>query len=872
MLGTAGHGRLLFFDSFDLGAREPTKMTTSLRCSAFLPRVQLLVLAGSVLSAPLAYAQSSGSLAVEEALTEVTVSASRIKSLGTVVEQNATKTRVAITQEYLQTQQAGQTIMQSLNQVPGVNFTNNDAYGGAGGNLRIRGFDGSRISATFDGMPINDSGNYALFTNQLLDPELIEQVDVNLGTTDVDSPTASATGGTVAFRSLTPASDMGGLAVLTGGSDSYKRGLLRLDTGEFGPWGTKGWISASYTTYDKFKGPGDIWKRQYNAKLIQDIGDRGDFISLAAYWNENRNYSLRNAARSSYVAYGFDYDYIATCTRDAPTRGVADNENATPVATTPALLAADNPANTSSCTNFYGVRLNPSDNGNLRAQSLFHLGEKFRLAIDPSFQFTLANGGGAGTFQSESIAANNPDRRLLGNTTLPGLDLNGDGDILDTIRFYNPSTTNTKRWGLTSSLIYDITDEQLVRVSYSLDYARHRQTGMLGLLDANGFPETVWGGRRGTKIYTVDGFALRTRDRYSIASLNQVAGEYRGEFFDKRLVTQIGVRAPFFKRNLNQYCYTPDGGTGTNGGSLCTSQTPSATLPNGNVQFSGAAAQYIAPYSATLKFDDVLPNLGATYKLTDANTLYASYAENLSAPRTDNLYPVRRVGTTVVRLIPEPEKTKAMDFGWRFNTPTILASAAVYFIDYDNRIASAYDPDLNITTDRNLGKVKIKGLDLQAGYQPISMLTFSGGASYNDSEVQDNLQNANGSFAPTAGKKLVETPEWTYSLRTDLKLGSQFRAGLQGKYVSKRYSTDVNDEYANAYQVFDFDASYTFELPHLEKLELQLNIQNLFDKDYFGSISSGTGLARNTGGTVDSVGFFNIGAPRTTSLSVKVAF
>ena len=53
---------------------------------------------------------------------------------------------------------------------------------------------------TFDGVPLNDSGNYALFTNQMLDSELIDRVDVNLGTTDVDSPTASATGGTVAYR------------------------------------------------------------------------------------------------------------------------------------------------------------------------------------------------------------------------------------------------------------------------------------------------------------------------------------------------------------------------------------------------------------------------------------------------------------------------------------------------------------------------------------------------------------------------------------------------------------------------------------------------------------------------------------------------
>jgi iron complex outermembrane receptor protein len=818
--------------------------------------------------ASLVQAQSSGSLAVEEELTEVTISAERLVSLGTMLEQNAAKTRVAITQEYLARQVAGQSVIQSLNQLPGVNFTNNDAYGNTGGNLRIRGFEGSRVAATFDGMPINDSGNYALYTNQLLDPELIERVDVNLGTTDVDSPTASATGGTVAFRSLTPSKMAGGEVILTGGQDNYKRGYARLDTGEFGPFRTRGWLAASYTSYDKFKGPGDLLKKQANAKLFQDLGDNGNWVSVAAHWNINRNAQTRSTSKTNFELYGRDYDNTAVCTRDAPTPGVVDNDNAQPFANTPTLLALDNPLNPSACTNFYGIRINPSDTGNIRAQSLFHLGSKLRLTIDPSFQYTLANGGTSAVVQNESTPLTAADRRLMGASNAPGLDLNGDGDILDSIRFYTPSNTNTKRWGLTSSLIYDINDDHLLRFAYSLDYARHRQTGAYGIMDADGFPLSPFGGRRSPRTITADGASyLRGRDRYSVAKLNQGAAEYRGEFLEKRLVAQVGLRMPFFKRNLNQYCYTPDGGTGGSGaGSLCTTQIPSSTNGNGNVFFGTSTVQYIPPYAAVVKFDDVLPNLGTTFKLTDTMTIYGSYAENLSAPRTDNLYPVRRVGTAIVRGIPDSEKTKAYDLGWRYNSPTILASAALYWIDYDNRIVSAYDPDVQINTDRNLGKVKVKGLDLQGGYRPIEMLTLSGSASYNDSEVLENIPQANGTFLPTKGKKLVETPDWTYALRADLKLGTHFTAGLQGKYVGRRYSTDLNDEYANAYQVFDLDASYSFDVAALEALQLQLNVQNLFDKDYYGSISSGTGVA------VNSLGFFNIGAPRTISASVKVSF
>src|SRR5204863_1927090 len=99
----------------------------------------------------------------------------------------------------------------------------NDAYGSSGGNIRIRGFDGNRVSVTFDGVPLNDSGNYAIFPNQFLDPELVEQINVNLGATDVDSPTASAAGGTVNFRSLIPNDKVGVLADASLGSFDFRR-------------------------------------------------------------------------------------------------------------------------------------------------------------------------------------------------------------------------------------------------------------------------------------------------------------------------------------------------------------------------------------------------------------------------------------------------------------------------------------------------------------------------------------------------------------------------------------------------------------------------------------------------------------------------
>src|SRR6187402_738773 len=449
-----------------------------------------------------AFAQSSGTEAVEEDMTEVVVSATRVKSIGIANEQTAPKSRISITGEYLERQLSGQSLFQSLNQVPGVNFTNSDPFGTSGGNLRIRGFDGSRVSVTFDGVPLNDSGNYALFTNQMLDSELIDRVDVNLGTTDVDSPTASATGGTVAYRTKRPTEEFSGEAVLTGGEFDYKRGFFRLDSGAFGPWGTKAFISGSYQNYDKFKGPGELEKKQVNAVIRQDF-ENENFISVAFHYNENRNAQYRTTSAANYALYGREYDYLDTCTRDFPTSGTADNDNANP-SVIPGLPNTDNPANTSSCTNFYGVRINPSNTGNVRIQSLWHLGERFILTFDPSYQYTLANGGGT-TAIAETANPTSSDVRVRGNSSAAGVDLNGDGDLLDTVRFYTPNTTNTNRYGATASLIWELTDDQRLRFAYTWDRARHRQTGMFGPLDENGTPENVFAGREGDRVSAADG-------------------------------------------------------------------------------------------------------------------------------------------------------------------------------------------------------------------------------------------------------------------------------------------------------------------------------------------------------------------------------
>jgi len=804
-------------------------MTKKLACLAST------ALVGCLLSATAAMAQSTGTDAVEQ----VVVTASTLKNQnGAIVQQVVPKSRSTITQDFISRQVPGQTILDSLNLMPGVNFTNNDAYGSAGGDITLRGFDSQRIALLQDGIPLNDSGNYAIYPNQQMDSELIAKVDVNTGTTDVDSPTAAAAGGTINYVTRKPTDEFGGVFEAQAGEGNFRRFFGVIDTGKVGPFGTSAWISVADAINDVFNGPGKIHKTQYNARIYQPLGDNGDFISLIANYNENRNNFINRMSLAQFQSNtGVGYSRT-NCARPVPTNGTAQVD-----------------VNASTC---YLNNINPSNTGNLRGQSLFHIGDSFILTVDPSFQYTLANGGGRTLFNESGSGTGNGIIR--GSALTGGQDLNRDGDTLDTVLLYSPNTTNTRRYGVTSSLIWKFNDTQSVRVAYTFDEAHHRQTGEYTNFNNDGTPSDVFGGKDGygQPFKLSDGSILRRRDRVSVATLNQVSAEYRGKFMDDKVLLNAGLRAPFFKRELHNFCYQADTFT-----AYCTNQTPTAVAgtDDGNGQTlvtlpGQGTTQYGRPREFTRKYDKLLPSLAASYALADYQSIYASYAKTLSAPRTDDLYDKKLTD-------PGPEITDSFDIGYRYQSPTILFSAAVWYADFSNRIERAFNEQDNIAFSINVGDVKKNGFDAQFGFKPEEYLSFYASFSYQDSELQENIPGTTvGTVLQTKGKELYEAPKYQGAVRVDWDITEALSLGVQAKYVGERWTNLTNTEKVPHYALLDLDARYTLDGFGMKGTYVQINVKNLANEKYLGDLAvnpSGTGLGQP-------------GYPRTASITLHAAF
>jgi iron complex outermembrane receptor protein len=910
-----------------------------------------------------ALAQSTGSVDFEK--DTIIVTGTRTRDVGGVQAPDAAKAKAVLTQEIIARQNPGQTILDTINLVPGVSFQNNDAYGSSGGTLNIRGFDSSRISLTFDGIQLNDSGNYAIFSNQMLDPELIEQVNVNLGSTDVDSPTASAVGGTVNFRTILPQKEMGVRLMGSIGEFDFRRFFGLFHTGEVGPWGTRAWVSASTAKNDNpFNNYSKVNKQQYNGRIYQPVGANGDFVSIAGHYNQNRNNFFgslplrtdltqsatdsrpRNVGPLSTQRYPRDrdereYDINYPCVLDTPQAGVAD-------VPTPSTL------DVGSCGTEFERRYNPSNTGNIRGASRFTLAEGIVLTVDPSYQYVKANGGGTVT-GNEGLRDINPAQPpdpdgpgplprppatattaqcaaapnnafnfcvpgYLGGTPFFGRDINGDGDTLDTVTVLAPSQTRTDRYGVIAGLRWEINPDHMVRVSFTRDDAHHRQTGEVGLLESDGEPDDVF--PVNDPEADALGVNLQKRDRKSRAILNQVAGEYRGEFVDNRLTVNVGLRAPFFERRLQNNCFTSSasGFVECFGGD--STREAQFALLNPTIQ---------GPQKRKFKYDKLLPNIGAVFDVTSQISVFASYTKGLSVPSTDNLYNSFFFAPDTAEAKPKPETTDSFDGGVRYRSSKIQAQASVWMTKFKNRSASAFDPELNVSVFRNLGSVDKWGIDGSIAYEPIRQLTIYAFGSWNDSEIKDNIQtgalpadvtcddvNPNSTdglrnCAFTKGNRESGTAKYTYGFSALGSLGP-FDLGVTAKRTGPRFIFDNNRAMfrgdigvttptpgrvvqeqifgatAPAYWLVNLDARYNLEhlSPQLSKTYFQFNVYNLFDKFYVGGF--GGGLAQSTSTrtcnatstpscvptvTVPTWGappFVQIGAPRTISGTLNIGF
>lgn len=272
-----------------------------------------------------------------------------------------------------------------------------------------------------------------------------------------------------------------------------------------------------------------------------------------------------------------------------------------------------------------------------------------------------------------------------------------------------------------------------------------------------------------------------------------------------------------------------------------------------------------------------LPQVGVNWSVSDDNELFGSVARNVHTFQGSNGGPFGVTADVFERIrdTVKPETSTNYELGWRFNGAALDALVTAYHVDFEDRLLGI-PQCLGIigceSSIANVGSVQTNGIEAALSWRPMTHVTWFNSAAWNNSEYDDDYTietEAGATVVPTAGKQVVDAPEWL--LRSELSYDNDaFFARLDANYVDERFYTYLNDASARSYTLLNSGLGYRFNgLGVVEQLTLQLDITNLTDKKYIGSIgTNGFGVTDPSG----SMQTLLRGAPRQLFISAKARF
>jgi catecholate siderophore receptor len=126
-----------------------------------------------------------------------------------------------------------------------------------------------------------------------------------------------------------------------------------------------------------------------------------------------------------------------------------------------------------------------------------------------------------------------------------------------------------------------------------------------------------------------------------------------------------------------------------------------------------------------------------------------------------------------------------------------------------------------------------KGLELGLGGRLTSAWSLIGGYAYQDGEITRSI-----SATAQAGASLAQLPKHSFSLWNKYDLSSQWSVGLGLIHRGEIFTSTDNTVILPSF--FRVDAGVFFNLN--STFQAQLNVENLFDEDYYSSAHSNTNI------------------------------
>ena len=707
---------------------------------------------------------------------------------GLMSVQEAPKAVSTITRDAIQQMSPGATFVQAIESIPGVVSATDDVTGLNDGDYSIRGFTGDEIGVTVNGAPINDSGNYKIYSSEYGDTENMGDITVLQGYPDNDMPMPGAAGGSIAWVTVNPSHEAGLDFSQSFGDHDYRRTFLRFNTGDTGP--VRSWISWSDNRTDLWRGAGTSKITKVDAKSVWTIDDN-DSITASVQYNREVKTNFESLTKAQVQQGGYDQGWS-----NVWVPGNAYKPS-----------SANCGANVKYNYCFYGLHQNPFRNYLVSLDGEFRLSDNLRLSVVPYFQYGFGGGGSETTFSESTLGA----ARALYQVV--GYDLNGNGKIDNSygnVAVNSFSYSTTYRPGVIAKLNQDVTENNTLEYGVWYEKPRQQQGQVFGAIDpSTGFPGDYWA--QNNLITYPNGAIQKSYDQYT--QTTNAKGFITDTWTPTDQLTFTGSVAYLWSKR-DGFVWEYPGSTGS---------------VTSKMAVSSNKAAYGAQPSAT--FHDFTPTGGVKLQLNDQNQLYFGMGKTFRAPINGAVLS-NALGNFGANPIPnKPETSVTADLGWRFYGDRLSASVDAYGSNFHNKQVSGYDENTGMTVYTMLPDVHMRGLNSEASFKLSDDWKLYGSYTYTQAKMEANLNSLGDGIYYTRGKTLIATPKNSAFLSLSFNHGPIW-AALNAKYAGAQWGDWSNTQKVGGYTVFNFNAGVSFNdfASWLRKPYIKLNVYNLGDR------------------------------------------
>jgi catecholate siderophore receptor len=222
----------------------------------------------------------------------------------------------------------------------------------------------------------------------------------------------------------------------------------------------------------------------------------------------------------------------------------------------------------------------------------------------------------------------------------------------------------------------------------------------------------------------------------------------------------------------------------------------------------------------------VSPRAGLIYKPAESVSIYASYSKSF-LPRSGDQF--LSLSLTSQALEAEEFEKKEIGVKWNFSD-SLSVTAAAFEVERENGTAQdPNNPEASILTG-----TETKGFEVQVVGKLSERWVINAGYSNLDGEEMGRIVDG-----ALANRDLAQLPEHMLTLWNQYEVNDKWRVALGVIYQSEQYAS-LN----NTVELPDFvrvDAAVYYD--YSEDVKIQLNVENVFDEDYFPSAHNDNNIA-----------------------------